>query len=220
MSIPTTKKGVYCSIIRGTCSDSERCIHPESCQKTTNYKWQSSSTINDMNDFAPIYAANNANTTLILNRYGLRRTEEGKKILNAIITERRKALPADVNYLSGIHNHINTERARINILPLYRESQLDDLATKQAKIMAAQRCPVHSTLNALISELFESGPFRKIGENVCRGVSAKSIHKKMMKNAKNESDKNNVLDRRFSSFGVGTAPDVDGVLYICQLFKG
>ena len=69
-------------------------------------------------------------------------------------------------------------------------------------------------------KILESGPCRTVGENVCKGTSVQFIQKKIMRSPKYESDKNNVLDRRFSSFGVGSAPDVDGILYICQIFKG
>jgi len=232
----TTKKGVRCSIIRSTSFKSERCINPTSHKNATNYEWQRSR-YSDLKDFSPTYAANNLNTTLIrIKKHGLRRLstetkmtrrereeeeeKDEKLALTTIISDRRKALPPNMNYLVTSHNLINIERVRRNILPLHRVQELDELATIQAKIMAAQQCRIHSCLNTVMPKILESGPCRTVGENVCRGTSVQFIQKKIMRSPKYESDKNNVLDRRFSSFGVGSAPDVDGILYICQIFKG
>lgn len=228
----TTKKGVRCSIIMSTSFQSERCINPTSHKKTTKYEWRRSS-YSDLEDFSPTYAANNITTTLVrIKKYGLRRMstttkreeveeeKDEKLALTKIIDDRRNALPLNITYLATSHNLINTERVTRNILPLYRAQELDELATIQAKIMAAQQSRAHSCLETIMTKLLQLGRCRTIGENVCRGASVQFIIKKIMRCPKYESEKSNILDRRFSSFGVGVGVDVNGVLYICQIFKG
>merc|ERR1719491_139895 len=170
-------------------------------------------------------------TTLIrIKKQGLRRMSTTTKLtrreeerdeklaLTNIISDRRKALPINIEYLATSHNLINTERVSRNILPLHRARELDELATIQAKIMATRQCRMHSCLDTIMTKILKSGRCRTVGENVCKGTSVDFIIKKIMRSSKYESDKNNILDRRFSSFGVGVASDVDGVLYICQIF--
>jgi len=126
-------------------------------------------------------------------------------------------------------NHVYVNRARLarKTLPLHRVSALDGIALEHAKVMESQGKCFHSDASNLISKFFElSSPFRRIGENVCCGNSLDSIHNEMMKNPNLKGDKNNILDRRFSSFGVGVAissSNEDGKerkLYICQIFVG
>jgi len=261
------KKGVHCSFIRCTAAKSERSINLQSGESTINCKWRRS-TDRDLNDFSPIYAANNANTRLLrIKKRGLKRVgkkqaiikdyddddrnedvEHNEKIplmtqnyhgddnndddddddderddklaLTNIIKQRKKALPLNNGYFNNIHNFVNRERVKRDILPLNRARQLDELASEQAKIMAAQQSRDHSDLDTLMSNLIKSAPCRRVGENVCRGTSVKLIHKKMMRGPKYAADKNNILDRRYSSFGIGTAPCVDGIVYVCQIYKG
>ena len=96
-------------------------------------------------------------------------------------------------------------------------NHLDKLATEQAKLMASQQRQSHSNVDNLVSKISKSGPCGKVGQNVCSGTSIKLIHKKMKRCRTN---KRNMLDHRFSSFGIGAAPDVDGVLYVCRIYKG
>mmetsp|Transcript_93262 Transcript_93262/g.139919 ORF Transcript_93262/g.139919 Transcript_93262/m.139919 type:complete len:81 (+) Transcript_93262:542-784(+) len=58
---------------------------------------------------------------------------------------------------------------------------------------------------------------KRIGANVGKGASVNDIHKYMMTSS--VSDKNNIIDRRFVSMGVGTAKGADGTLYMCQIFS-
>jgi len=231
---PRTKKGVHCSIIRCTKTESERNINTKSYKNTTNFEWRRS-THSDLKKFTPLYAANNLTTALlrkkkqgskrkgkknaIPNNYEEDESEE-KLALGNIIKERQKALPLNNGYYNNSHNFVNRERVKRNALPLYRVRQLDELASEQAKIMAAQQSREHSNLDTLMSNLTKQGPCRKVGENVCRGTSIPFIHKKMMLGPKYAADKNNILDRRYSSFGIGVAPCVDGIFYVCQIYKG
>ena len=138
-------------------------------------------------------------------------------VLIDIVGEKRKALPVNLLFIASNHNLVNAERANRGILPLYRMRHLDELATEHAKRMASQQHRFHSNVDDLMSSIIELSPCRKVGENVCRGASIELIHKKMIRSRTN---KINMLDRRFSSFGIGVAPDVDGVLYVCQIYKG
>lgn len=61
--------------------------------------------------------------------------------------------------------------------------------------------------------------FRRIGENVAVGNTIQEIHMAMMSDL--IADKNNILDRRYIYFGMGTAKsEVTGKLYLCQIFQG
>ena len=214
---PTSKEGAHCSIIRSTAVKSEHHINLNSCESTTNYEW-SQSTNRDLNNFSPIYAANTLTMTLFrIKKYS---DEEDEVTLTNIISDRTKTLPINNGYLNNSHTLINRERMSRNILPLYRVSQLDELATEQAKIMAGLQCRGHSDLEVLMPKIIESGPCRRVGENVCRETSVQFIHKKMMHSPKCAADKNNILDRRYSSFGVGVSSCVNGILYVCQIYKG
>jgi len=230
----STKKGVHCSIIRYNASKTDLSTNLKSCKNTTDCEWQRS-TYNDLIDFSPIYSANNLTTTLLqTKKHGFSR--EGMKVANRknededeeklafikIVRERQKALPLNLNdgYFANSHNFVNRERVKRNILPLYRVRHLDELASEQAKIMAGQQSRDHSDLDTLISNIIKPGPCRRVGENVCRGKSIQLVHKKMMSSLKYATDKNNILDRRYSSFGIGVAPDINGIFYVCQIYKG
>jgi uncharacterized protein YkwD len=51
---------------------------------------------------------------------------------------------------------------------------------------------------------------------VTRGANLHAIHSYMMTSV---ADRNNIMDRRFTSMGVGTAKADDGTLYLCQIFR-
>jgi len=239
---PITKKGVHCSIVRYTKVNSERNINLKSSTTINNCEWRRSRN-RDINEFSPIYAANNSTTKVLqiqkreLMREGKRDVitnnyikdddydddddeRDDKLALRRIICQRKKALPLNMGYYNNTHNFVNRERVKRDILPLHRVRHLDELALEQAKIMAAQQSRDHSDLDTLMSNLTKSAPCRRIGENICRGTSVQLIHKKMMIGPKYAADRNNILDRRYSSFGIGVAPCVDGIFYVCQIYKG
>lgn len=128
------------------------------------------------------------------------------------------------NLITSPHILVNKQRANHKIMPLFRESTLDDLASNQANYLAKKRREEHSDVNKLISNMVGSCgfavPLRRLGENVGRGRTVESIYFRMMHDSKRVGDRNNLLDRRFSSFGVGIATDSEGDIYICQIFKG
>lgn len=229
---------------------SNRNIDTDSCADTTNYEWRTSKTNDDFspmyaannltttllregkhglerewnsgwkNETAP----NDHDEDIGMEENEQKGEENEQKeeelVFAKLITDRQKALPVNSRYLYSSHNIINRERVKRNILPLYRDRQLDELAIKQAKIMASQQCRAHSDLDALMPKLIESGPCRIVGENICRGSSIQFIHKKLMLSPKHAADKRNIFDRRYSLLGIGSAQCIDGVLYVCQIYKG
>ena len=99
--------------------------------------------------------------------------------------------------------------------PLKRMRDLDAIAREQAKMMASEQMLFHAEPVAIQEQLGrECG--RRIGENVTKGTDLHAIHSKMMTTL---ADKNNIMDRRFTWMGVGTAKASDGTLYLCQIFS-
>lgn len=158
--------------------------------------------------------------------------EQRKVLLQSIVDERGSLLPMSKHYyhaytndhhnlISSSHALVNKQRAKHNVLPLCREKELDELASHQAKRMATQQGKEHSDANDLIFKLTDSNavPFRRIGENILKGKSIEQICRKLMYDPKYIADRNNISDRRFSSFGLGVAIS-KGKFYICQLYKG
>lgn len=126
------------------------------------------------------------------------------------------------NLISSPHALINKYRAKRNLLPLIRESKLDELATEQAKRIATRSCKEHSNVNNIVTEIWNPSapPFRMIGENVGGGKSIVEIIEKMVNDPKYEADRNNLYEPTYSFFGVGIATNSKGKLYSCQIYKG
>jgi hypothetical protein len=134
-----------------------------------------------------------------------------------MVMARARKLPGTW-YFSNNIILVNQSRCRRNAPALSRDMELDHIARLHAQAMATSGKAEHSDSNYLRFKL--SGPCRRIGENVAVGTSIKDIHKEMMESTKRHADKNNVLDRRYTCMGVGTAKGEDGTLYLCQIFKG
>lgn len=132
-----------------------------------------------------------------------------------MIILRSKNLPGTW-YYSNNHVMVNKERVKRRIPPLMRRANLDELARKHAETMAAEDSLYHSNPNELLQKI--GRPSRRIGENVSYGESIRDIHKTMMDTA--GADKNNMLDRRYLTMGMGTARGPNGGLYMCQIFRG
>jgi len=155
-----------------------------------------------------------------------------KVLLRSIVTERVNLVPIGEHHYAHISDHhnlissthilINKERAKHRILPLCRKKELDELASEQAKHIATRRGKEHSNANDLILRITKNNtaPVRRIGENICGGMDMDSIYHKMMESPKYLADRNNMFDRRFSSYGVGVAQSSKGKYYICQLYMG
>mmetsp|Transcript_9491 Transcript_9491/g.12565 ORF Transcript_9491/g.12565 Transcript_9491/m.12565 type:complete len:268 (-) Transcript_9491:186-989(-) len=137
--------------------------------------------------------------------------------LNRII-QRRSELP-DTWYYSSNHVLVNNERSNRTIAALIRMPALDEIARIHAQQMAQEGHVHHLNLDTLMMSLDEGVYYyRRLGVNVQKGSSIRRIHEKMMQTSL--SNKNNIIDRRFTHMGMGTAVDKDGVLYLCQIFRG
>ena len=134
--------------------------------------------------------------------------------LGTIIARGRK-LPGTWYYSSN-HVLVNQERTRRTMKPLIRMRILDEIARIHAELIAAEEELRHVDADALRYAL-QNIPYRRLGENVARGNNVRSIHNDMMSTL---SNKNNIVDRRFTHFGMGTAVGKDGEIYLCQIFRG
>jgi hypothetical protein len=138
-------------------------------------------------------------------------------MLGQIMLRSRK-LPQHSGYYSSNHIMINSERTRRLIPPLARLPKLDDLARNQAALMASARELSHADPVNLQDHLGQQYCLR-LGENVTRGPNLRDIHQSMMASS-SAADRNNILDRRFTYMGIGTAKATNGTLYLCQMFRG
>mmetsp|Transcript_4051 Transcript_4051/g.6933 ORF Transcript_4051/g.6933 Transcript_4051/m.6933 type:complete len:137 (-) Transcript_4051:179-589(-) len=136
-----------------------------------------------------------------------------------MVMARSRKLPG-MWYYSSNHIMINKDRTKRQVAPLTRLPELDELARQHAAAMAQQGQVFHSmTTMTTTTSSVPGGRFRRMGENVASGSSIKDIHREMM--MKSLGDKNNILDRRYTYMGVGTAKSpTDGRLYLCQIFRG
>jgi uncharacterized protein YkwD len=117
-------------------------------------------------------------------------------------------------YYSSNHILVNKERIKRNIHAITRLIELDALARERAEKMATECKIQHGDPEDIQIRLH---PCRRFGENVASGSCIRDIHKGMVQN---DADRNNMLDRRYSYMGMGTAKGEDGILYLCQIFKG
>lgn len=116
---------------------------------------------------------------------------------------------------SSNHVMVNQERTKWIIAPLTRLSELDDIARDHAKLMAIEQNLHHVAVSEIQSRFDRN--CRRLGQNVSVGCTIRDIHQEQMKTT---SDRNNILDRRYTHMGMGTARGVDGNLYLCQIFRG
>jgi hypothetical protein len=132
-----------------------------------------------------------------------------EEILGRIMLNARKLPQTNTGYFVSNHIMINYDRTKRTRVPLKRNPVLDERAREHARDMAAQGRLIHPDLDILPTTA------KRLGANVGRGSSVNDVHNGMMAS---ESDKNNIIDRRFVSMGVGTAKGADGGIYLCQLF--
>jgi len=130
------------------------------------------------------------------------------------IMARSHHLPT-ISYYSSNHVMVNEERSKRVIAPLVRIRELDGIAREQAQRMADENTLFHSIPDELQSKFNRRS--RRLGENVARGDNIRNIHKFMMGSTTN---KNNIIDRRYTNMGMATARGSDGKLYLCQVFRG
>jgi len=217
-------RGVHCSNV---------VLKNDSCSAKSDYEWSRSSNDDD-NEHIPSYIIHNLNRKSFkegkirindsadaegevdLQDQGLRE----RTLLISVLREKQISLP-NSTYVANCHILINEERAKNFILPLIRETELDEVASDHAKQMMNRKKCEHSDIDKLILKMSDlSPPWQRIGENVCRGKSVQAIHKEILESPDCIADKNNMYDRRFSSFGVGIANCSKGKVYICQIYRG
>jgi len=130
--------------------------------------------------------------------------------------DKKQDLP-DTWYYSSNHILVNRERAICGLHQLKRVRLLDDLARFHALDMAEGKNLFHSveSLDELKGKL---GKAKYAGENVQRGKSIRWMHSAMMGTGKKSRD--NILSKKYTEFGMGTAKGEDGKLYMAQLFRG
>lgn len=138
--------------------------------------------------------------------------DEAEALGRAISRSRR--LPGTWYYASN-HIMVNRERTSMMVAPVTRLSELDAIAREHSERMAAECRLFHSEPFEIQSSFSRTS--RRLGENVARGATIRKIHKAMMEKL---SDRNNILDRRYSNMGMATARGSDGMLYLCQVFRG
>ena len=138
-----------------------------------------------------------------------------QEILGRVMLRSRQLPKENANQFANNHVMINNERTRKQVPPLKRVRDLDEIAREHAASMATKGELSHKNPSE-IQERLEEGLTRRLGSNVVRGSNISGIHKNMMQSL---SDKNNILDRRFTCVGLGTAKADDGTLYLCQIFR-
>lgn len=157
------------------------------------------------------------------------------------IIARHRKLPGTWYYSSN-HILVNQERNRRFVAPLRRLPLLDLLARLHAEQLAAeeQEQEQQEGLGQQYTRRRQKGPqealrhvnadalrwaldqnhlrYTRLGENVAKGTSVRGIHNDMMATL---SNRNNIVDRRFTHMGMGTAVGRrTGQLYLCQIFRG
>ncbi len=106
----------------------------------------------------------------------------------------------------------NTERANRGVRRLSVASDLTSIAERHSRNMASRRSIYHD--ENLPNEV--SG-WRKLGENVGRGSSARSVHNAFMSSSTHRS---HILDPSYNQIGVGAVRGSDNYLYITEVFAG
>lgn len=139
--------------------------------------------------------------------------EDEQEALGKILSRCRR-LP-HAGYYCNNHVLVNQERVQRLSAPLYRLTELDEIAREHARRMAESNTLFHCTPDELRTKF--SRPSRRMGENVRRGDCIANIHKAMMKD---RADRSNIMDRRYTHMGMATARGSDGNLYLCQIFRG
>ena len=124
-------------------------------------------------------------------------------------------IPGMLGFMSS-HVLINKERVRRGRESLRRNRYLDRVCQLQAETMAEQGELSHtSDSNSELQELVNS---KSAGENIQRGPNIQAMHEEAMNGGR--SAYKNIISRKFTEFGMGTARGSDGKLYMVQLFRG
>jgi Cysteine-rich secretory protein family len=149
------------------------------------------------------------------------------EVLSKILAQSRR-LPKHPGSYASLHVLINNERVKRQVAPLTRMAELDTMAREHAKMMAEdpnhrhqQHPSQHFLERVVLKTLLDEHDYtvHRIASNAwsCGASELKDVHKELMEHSK--SDRNNILDRRYTRMGVGTYQSpANGKLYVCQLF--
>lgn len=131
------------------------------------------------------------------------------------VISRNRMLPTVVpGFISGNHMLVNKERMTRHLPALRRRVELDQLAKERAETMAKKGKVCLGDKRYMLSRL---SPCNYFAENVGSGVSIVEIHNKMLST---DTDRNNMINKSYSEFGMGTSKGRKGKIYLCQIFKG
>jgi uncharacterized protein YkwD len=151
---------------------------------------------------------------------------DDRKLLQKIMGKAKKLPQSSGKYASN-HIMVNAERTRKNVPPLARDRDLDRVARDHANVMASEKLVRHmdgpTSLQSKILEGKDNAVdrqrlfFARLGVNIAKGKSIEDIHKFMVATL---AERNNILDKRFTTMGMGTARADNGMIYLCQVFGG
>jgi uncharacterized protein YkwD len=112
---------------------------------------------------------------------------------------------------------VNQVRADHGLPPFARNGQLDALAGDWAAHMASTGVFAHRDLQATIEQPAFSG-FRRLGENILRGVCAISAREMVDAWMNSAGHRDNVLSTVYDTIGIGVVCGPDGRVWATQNF--
>lgn len=118
---------------------------------------------------------------------------------------------------TAIATMLGVLRTRTGRPPLSRDAALDRLAVAHAESMRRARRLGHDIGAGGTGERLASSnvEVRWAGENVAHASDPLRVHRALWASP---SHRSNLLDRRFSRWGLGVAKDADDSLWVCELF--
>ena len=140
-----------------------------------------------------------------------------------------------IDWFANNHVLVNSARQAHHVPVLHRNARLDWMAQRHAAHLAQCQRVQHSCDSVVaLQEMLSQGtngiaPMR-VGENVFRGTSVRQIHSDTMERDNDQQQQQhattryganaraNLLSPAFHNFGMGTAMDRQGRLYMVQLF--
>ena len=112
---------------------------------------------------------------------------------------------------------VNKVRADHGLPPFARNGQLDALAADWSAHMASTGVFAHRDLQATIEQPAFSG-FRRLGENILRGVCAISAREMVDAWMNSAGHRDNVLSTVYDTIGIGVVCGPDGRVWATQNF--
>ena len=117
---------------------------------------------------------------------------------------------------AALYAMVNAARTSEHAPPLARDARLERLATEHAEAMRRARKTAHDSGDGDVNQRLErAGLELAAGENVAHAGNAALAHRTLWASP---SHRGNLLSRGFDLVGIGVAPDVDGTLWVCQIF--